>query len=216
MTRSQIDIAIFGGTFDPVHTGHLAMAAAVSEWLDVDICFVPLNSAPHKGCLGATASERLAMLEIALADEPRCYVDDLEVMRGDVSYTIDTVTTLRAKLGSEARMYFVLGEDAYSGLTQWRLWQNILSQVHLVVCPRRPKVEVPPALLALEADFKVESVERLKAAPSGSIFFLDQQQIEVSSTEIRRKLLDDDDVSRLLKPEVLAFIKARKLYANAQ
>jgi nicotinate-nucleotide adenylyltransferase len=126
------------------------------------------------------------------------------------------VTKLRAKLGSEARMYFVLGEDAYSGLTQWRLWQNILSQVHLVVCPRRPKVEVPPALLALEADFKVESVERLKAAPSGSIFFLDQQQIEVSSTEIRRKLLDDDDVSRLLKPEVLAFIKARKLYANAQ
>jgi len=212
MTVRSADLAIYGGTFDPVHRGHLAIARAVSDHLDTDVCFVPAHRPPHKDRLLTSSTDRLAMLNLALSGQPRFQIDELELLRDEPSYTIDTVADFRSRLGEEARLYFVLGEDAYRSLPSWKAWRDLLNFVHLIVCRRRHKAALSKALSDLEAQRMISSVSALKQAPRGGIFYFQQPEYDVSSTAIRRKLQLDQSLQDDLDPKVYQFVREQRLY----
>ncbi|MDA8864427.1 nicotinate-nicotinamide nucleotide adenylyltransferase, partial [Pseudomonadales bacterium] len=116
MNDGSLDLAILGGTFDPVHSGHLQIARVVSELLSTRVCCVPSNIPPHKSSTIATPNQRLSMLRLAVSEDPKLDVDDLELKRGDRSYTLETLKDFRRRLGPSPRLYFILGMDAYLSL----------------------------------------------------------------------------------------------------
>ncbi|MDC1315243.1 nicotinate (nicotinamide) nucleotide adenylyltransferase, partial [Pseudomonadales bacterium] len=134
MNDGSLDLAILGGTFDPVHSGHLQIARVVSELLSTRVCCVPSNIPPHKSSTIATPNQRLSMLRLAVSEDPKLDVDDLELKRGDRSYTLETLKDFRRRLGPSPRLYFILGMDAYLSLPSWLGWQQLLDYAHLVVC----------------------------------------------------------------------------------
>ena len=213
MNDGPMDLAILGGTFDPVHSGHLQIARVVSNLLSARVCCIPSNIPPHKSSTMATPEQRLTMLRLAVSEHPELFVDDLELKRGDRSFTLETLKTFRRRLGPAPRLYFILGMDAYLSLPSWMGWQQLLDYVHLVVC-RRETDQVPaPPLMALETSHQVEKTSMLKSNPHGGLFFVDNTALPVSSTEIRKQIENKDDPSALLDPGVYAYILQEQLYA---
>ena len=148
-----------------------------------------------------------------MSEHPELFVDDLELKRGDRSFTLETLKTFRRRLGPAPRLYFILGMDAYLSLPSWMGWQQLLDYVHLVVC-RRETDQVPaPPLMALETSHQVETTSMLKSNPHGGLFFVDNTALPVSSTEIRKQIENKDDPSALLDPGVYAYILQEQLYA---
>ena len=213
MNDGRLDLAILGGTFDPVHAGHLQIARVVSDLLSAKVCCVPSNIPPHKSSTMATPEQRVAMLRLAVSEHPELYVDDLELKRGDRSFTLETLQIFRRRLGSSPRLYFILGMDAYLNLPSWLGWQQLLDYVHLVVCRRETDQVSAPPLLALETSHQVETAGMLKSKAHGGLFFVDNTALPVSSTEIRKRIKNKDDPSAFLDPGVYAYILQEQLYA---
>ena len=116
---------IYGGTFDPIHHGHLRLALEVSEALEVSrVHLVPSHIPPHRGSTGASSAQRLEMIRQAIAGEPALALDEQEVHRGGASYTADTLRQLRAELGPDCPLVMVVGTDAFSSFDRWREWQE--------------------------------------------------------------------------------------------
>ncbi len=140
-------IGIFGGTFDPVHNGHLRTALEVAELLAFDeLRLVPASVPPHRGAPLATAAERLRMLQLAADAHPGFVVDDRELVRGGASYTIDTLRSLRAELGETVRLCLIVGMDAFAAIDTWKEWRALGDHAHIVVVQR------PGAAPALDAE----------------------------------------------------------------
>jgi nicotinate-nucleotide adenylyltransferase len=213
MNEVPLDLAILGGTFDPVHSGHLQVARVVSDLLSARVCCVPSNIPPHKSSTIATPEQRLTMLRLAVSEHPALYVDDLELKRGDRSFTLETLKIFRRRLGPAPRLYFILGMDAYQSLPSWLGWQQLLDYVHLVVCRRETGQVSAPPLRTLETSHQVETAGMLKSKAHGGLFFVDNTSISVSSTEIRMRIKNKDDPSALLDPAVYAYILQEQLYA---
>ncbi len=213
MNDEPVDLAILGGTFDPVHVGHLRIARLVSDLLSARVCCVPSNIPPHKSSTVATPLQRLQMLRLAVSADPRLCVDDLELERGNRSYTLETLKIFRRRLGSSPRLYFVLGMDAYLNLPSWLGWRQLLDYAHLVVCRRETDQTSAAGLLAFERSHQVETTGMLKASAHGKLFFVDNAAVAVSSTEIRKHLKTKCDPSAFLDPAVYAYILQEQLYA---
>ena len=134
MTRR---IGLLGGTFNPVHNGHLRSAVEVRERLALDeLRLVPSARPPHRAAPEVTAEQRLAMVQLALAGSDELQVDARELQRSSPSWTVDTLASLRAELGPQAVVFFILGWDAFCGLPGWHRWQELLELAHLVVLQR--------------------------------------------------------------------------------
>ncbi len=130
-------VACFGGTFDPVHNGHLQAAEEVRERADcLEVRLIPCHIPPHRMTPAAPAAARLAMLELALAGSPRLRVDARELQREGPSYTVDTLVSLREELGEGVALGWVLGADAVAGLDSWRDWQRLPELAHLLLLDR--------------------------------------------------------------------------------
>lgn len=207
-------IGLLGGTFNPVHNGHLRAALEVSEFMALDeLRLIPSARPPHRDMPQVSAEQRLVMVELAVADEPRLSVDDRELQRDRPSYTIDTLESLRAELGGDDQVFLLLGWDAFCGLPSWHRWQELLEHCHLLVL-QRPDAgsEAPEALRDLLAARSVSDPLSL-TGPGGQISFIWQTPLAISATQIRQLLATGRSARYLLPDAVLAYIQAHRLYA---
>ncbi|MEZ5560872.1 MAG: nicotinate-nucleotide adenylyltransferase [Pseudomonadales bacterium] len=207
-------ICLFGGTFDPVHLGHLHGARAVCAALHLEQIHLVLSSRPgHRGAPGASVSERWDMLVLACADDSRLCPDDREVRRAESgarpSYTIDTLEALRAEHPAEALLW-VLGRDAFNGLSSWHRWGELLDLCHLVVL-ERPGASIAPDVEVARL-YAARRVRSLPAAPAGAILPLEAPLQDISATAIRRALAAGEPAAHLLPAAVYTYITDHGLY----
>ena len=214
MISSQRDFAVLGGSFDPVHQGHISIAETISESLGARVCLVPVGVPAHKSSLVASPKQRLRMLELAIRNHPGLVVDDLELVRDSISYTFETMRILREKLGESENLYFILGMDAYLDLPTWHEWQNLLNLTHIVVCHRVSAKAFPPELRMFEANHRVRTIDELKAASRGFVYYVENPAVEISSSEVRARLRRGDAMTGLINPEVARFISEQNLYRS--
>jgi nicotinate-nucleotide adenylyltransferase len=203
-------VGLLGGTFDPVHFGHLRSAVEVCEQLQLDeLRLIPSARPPHRGMPGATAAQRLRMVELALGQGGGLQVDDRELQRERPSYTVETLESLRQELGSDVALFMVLGWDAFCGLPSWHRWESLLELANLVVLQRPDyDLEVPEVLKDLLAARSADQPER----SHGQIICLSQTPLAISATHIRT-LVDSGASPRFLLPDaVLDYIENEGLY----
>ncbi|MEE8041158.1 MAG: nicotinate-nucleotide adenylyltransferase [Pseudomonadales bacterium] len=205
--------AIFGGTFDPVHLGHLAVAEEVRARLACDrLVFLIAKSPPLRGVPGARPEQRLAMLKLAVAAHPEFEVDARELERSGPSYTVLSLEALRDEMDDDAALVWVLGQDAYAGLPRWLRWRELLELGHLAVLERHGAVEDPKALRDLARMHATNNVEDLRAKRSGCIYHLRQAPVDISATEVRALVSQGRSAEHLLPSSVWAYITANGLY----
>ncbi|MDZ7790232.1 MAG: nicotinate-nucleotide adenylyltransferase [Xanthomonadales bacterium] len=204
---------VFGGTFDPVHYGHLRAASEVCEKLAVDdFRLLPAGNPPHRDSTGAEAYHRLAMLELALAPYPDLTVDEREVRRGGPSYMVETLASIRREVGDRP-IILCLGQDAANQLSGWHRWRELLDLGHLLVMKRpRSRPRYTGEVAELLRDRRVRRPAMLMEAESGRVCYLGVTQLAISSTDIRQQLAAGLDPRFLLPSTVLAYIRKHGLY----
>lgn len=210
-------VAVFGGTFDPVHLGHLRPALEVAEALAVsELRMMPARIPPHRGDPGASADDRVAMLERALAGQDRLVLDRRELERDGPSYSVDTLASLREEF-PDRPLALVVGEDAFAGFSQWHRWQDIPALAHLVVMtrPGAPRV-LDAALEDLRARCRVDDAAALHGAPAGRLLALPVTPLDIAASDIRALLAAGRDPRWLLPGPVLDYIRERGLYGAGQ
>ena len=188
MSPERHAIALLGGTFDPVHYGHLRFADAVRRALGLsEVRIVPARDPPHRGSPKASAADRLAMLRLAVNEFPGLVVDDRELRRAGKSYTVDTLTDLRRDYPDQP-LLLLLGADAFRGLPTWHRWRELFDLAHLVVV-ERPGVNLeaalPAPLRAIWHERLVADPAILLARPAGAILMQRIAPLDVSATAIR-------------------------------
>ncbi len=213
LSRGPKRIGVLGGTFDPVHIGHLRGALEVAALLELDeLRLTPSARPPHRDTPSVSAQDRLAMVQCAVQGVPPLTVDDRELLRDKPSYTIDTLESMRAELAADDQLFLLLGWDAFCGLPSWHRWEELLEHCHIVVL-QRPDAdsESPDAMRNLLAARAVSDPKALKG-PGGHITFVWQTPLSVSATQIRQLLASGKSVRFLVPDAVLAYIEAHGLY----
>lgn len=212
-------LGLFGGTFDPVHFGHLRLAEEAIGHLGLGgVRWIPAGQPPHRGAPEVTAEQRLEMVLRCTAENGHFSVDASEVNAAAPSYTVNTLERLRAELGPEQPLVLLVGADAFAGLPTWHRWQEILALAHVAVSHRPGfPVEIASLSPALANTFKAHrltTVDGLKDAPAGGIATFAMTQLAISATQIR-KLLNNGLSARYLLPDsVLDYIQRHQLYRN--
>ncbi|MFZ8985195.1 MAG: nicotinate-nucleotide adenylyltransferase [Steroidobacteraceae bacterium] len=208
-------IGIFGGTFDPIHFGHLRAAFELSELVGLrKVLFIPAADPPHRGPPLRDARTRLELVRAALEDEADFEVDDRELRRPGPSYTVLTLEELRAEFGLQQSLVLLLGMDAFLGLPGWHRWQALLGLAHIAVAHRpgaRP--EFPDELAALVATRGTTLADDLRQAPAGRILIHPGTQLDISSTDLRAALRGGRDPRYLMPEPVRRMILATGIYA---
>jgi nicotinate-nucleotide adenylyltransferase len=191
-------LAIFGGTFDPVHLGHLSVAWEAAELLDAEVRLLPAGIPPHRPAPVASAAQRVAMLRAALRGQARLTLDARELERGGPSYTFDTLHALRTEQGARP-LVLLLGADAFAGLTTWHRWRELFDVAHIGVLSR-PGVsaDLPGELEREVAGRRVADAASLRALPAGKVIELAVTPLEISATRIRELLAAGRDPRYLL------------------
>jgi nicotinate-nucleotide adenylyltransferase len=206
-------IAILGGTFDPVHLGHLRVAWEAAEALDAQVRLMPARLPPHRPAPVADAQQRVAMLELALAGQDRLVLDTRELRRGGPSYTVDTLRELRAEASAEQPLILLLGADAFAGLTSWHEWHRLFELAHIVVLTRPGHVAPLPVELAAEiAARRVRLAEQLHDTPAGKVFDLPVTPLEISASAVRALLASGLEPRWLLPDALLANAELLAVY----
>lgn len=209
-------VGIFGGTFDPIHYGHLRTAYELLCALDLaEMRFLPAGHPPHREGTFAPAALRLAMVQAAVAGIPGFVVDAREVHKTTPSYTVETLAELREEFGSRP-LCLVVGMDAFLGLPRWHQWQRLLELAHVVVA-HRPGWEAPSdgALGALLAERGTGTPTDLHEAPAGRILVHAVTQLEISSTDMRALLAAGGDPRFLMPDAVRDVLVGSGFYAAA-
>jgi nicotinate-nucleotide adenylyltransferase len=206
-------IGILGGTFDPVHYGHLKPALEIFQRLHLDeLRVVPCFRPVHREQPLATPEQRLRMLQLALQEFPRFILDDRELRRGGDSYTVDTLGELQREF-PRAVLCLLLGLDALEGFKQWHRWQQILKLAHLLVTARPGYGLEPGSKRAkLMAQYGMTSAAGLHDRPAGGILLVATAQYEISSTLIRKRLRERQSVDGLLPPAVGEWLSENRVY----
>jgi len=205
-------IGIYGGTFDPVHHGHLRTGVEVHESLCLSrLHWLPSATPPHRPAPLASAAQRLAMLRLAIQERAAWCVDTRELERPGPSYMVDTLVSLRGEFPDVPLLLF-MGLDALRGLSSWRRWRNLFDHAHLVVMTR-PGYE-PPALEPFLAE-RIAPPTALRETLAGRLCFQPVTPLAISATAIRALIAAGRDPSFLLPDAVLAYIRQHRLYSDS-
>lgn len=208
-------IGIFGGTFDPVHVGHIRLAQEVQQHLALDeMRLMPCRVPPHRPPPAASEADRLQMLRLASAGT-NLQIDDRELKREGPSYAVDTLENMRREYGERIALVWCLGMDAFAAFHTWHRWRDILALAHLAVLVRPGTTpELSPELRDVLQQRLCQNSNALKLEVAGQIYLTQLAQIPVSSTEIRQQLSQGALKPENLHPDVLRYIEERGLYRN--
>lgn len=206
-------IGLLGGTFDPFHHGHLALALSIYTNLQLkEIHLIPCAQPLLRDPPIATPKQRLEMTTIATQDYPCLKVDDREIQRGGFSYSIDTVTALRAEM-PDASLCFIMSTDQFLQFDQWRSWAHILELVHIIVTSRPGySLTLNAHMQALTQQHQVHDVHLLHEKLFGAIFFQTTPSLPISGTQIRALVKAGKPIQNLVPEKVWQYISANKLY----
>jgi nicotinate-nucleotide adenylyltransferase len=210
---------LYGGTFDPVHNGHIAVADAVAEAYQVTVRLIPAADPPHRDRPGASAVQRAEMLELAIAGHSRLSVDRRELRRGGASFTIDTLREVRSELGPDVPLIWLLGSDALVGLATWKHWRGLFELAH-VLAYKRPGSELGHAWLEVHAREVFEEISprwrpyaELAVRPAGGFsVFQPRHERPESASDVRSLIAEDGDWASSVPAAVARYIRDRKLY----
>lgn len=205
-------IGILGGTFDPIHYGHLRTALEVAAHFGLAEMRLMLgNVPPHRPQPQATALQRWEMLQLAVANEPCLQADGRELQRAGYSYSFDTLNGLRAEMGKECPIFLVLGFDAFLNFQSWYCWEGILQQAHLVVV-QRPGYSLPPT--GWYAPYLTQQRTDLQTTPAGRVYLCAVTALDIAATRLRTSLQQGDNPRYLLPDSVLDYIQTHQLYCR--
>ena len=214
MTTPHRHIVVFGGTFDPIHHGHLRSAIELKELLGADeLRLMPSHRPPLRGEPGASSQQRLTMVQAAVEGEPGLRVDDRELGRDAASYTVESLRDLRAELGEAVTLTMVVGSDAYARLQHWQQWSSLLDYAHLLVLERAdyPLEAAPEVAMAMNAR-RVSHVADLASEPAGKFASVRLRQLPISATDIRERVACGRSIRYLLPDVVTAHVARWGLY----
>lgn len=215
-------IGIFGGTFDPIHYGHLRLVEEAREALSLEhVLLIPSGQPPHRDAPQTSAADRLAMARLAVAGNPSILVDPTEVETQSPSYSVLTLERLRAQFGPARPLVLLLGADAFAGLSSWHRWRELFALAHIAVVNRpghaadadrfHASLSLP---LAAECEARsCASTAELRGAPAGRVLPFDMTALAISASLIRARLAAGLSVCYLLPDSVLDYIRSRHLYA---
>ncbi len=206
-------IGILGGTFDPVHLGHLRTALEIRVVLELDeVRLVPCRLPPHRPAPLASSQQRTRMLNAAIDGHAGFVVDERELLREGPSYMLDTLVSLRKDFASQG-ICLIVGMDAFRGLASWHRWRELLNYCHMIVMTR-PDAEIPES--GELGDFtrlhRIHNSRMLHEQATGLLLFQQVSRLEISGTHIRRLLAGGGDASFLVPDSVLAIINEQDLY----
>jgi nicotinate-nucleotide adenylyltransferase len=208
-------IVLFGGTFDPVHHGHLRVAWDASLALDAVVRLMPCHTPPHRNHPRAAPAQRAEMLRLALEGQDRVALDTREVERGGVSYTVDTLRALRAETGADTPVVVLIGSDAFAGLPSWREWRSLFGLAHIGVLTRAGhEPALDPALREEAAARRCDDTAALRTTASGRVLALRVTPLEISSSAVRADLSNGREPRWLVPDPVLRYIAANDLYRS--
>ena len=214
-------LGVLGGTFDPIHLGHLRLAEEAREALALAaVRLIPAGQPPHRGTPHSTAEDRLAMAQLAAAGNPALEVDDGEVRADEKSYTVLTLQRLRAELGAQRPLVLILGADAFQGLPTWHRWRDILQLAHVAVANRpgyapqghRRPGALSPELDAVCSDHMGNDPGAVRESPAGRIVPFDMTPLAISASQVRGLIQAGRSARYLLPDPVLDYIERHHLY----
>ncbi len=197
-------IGIYGGSFDPVHLGHLQTATSIKNELNIDRLFMlPCFEPVHKNSLNYTSKQRLQMLDLAIKEFNSLEIDTREILRGGSSFMIDTLLDLKESFKNES-ICLIIGMDSFIKFKTWKNWDEFSKLIHLVVLPRNGDQPVSKTLTTFET---VENIDKLKSNSSGHLYFSNSQMIDISSSAIRGKIAANQNLDNLLPISIINFLK---------
>lgn len=206
-------MGILGGTFDPIHHGHLRLALEIYEALDLEaVRLIPLATPPHRIDPSAPAPLRLAMLQAAVNNESKLIADDRELRRKGLSYTVDTLSELREEYGDRP-LCLIVGMDAFSALDTWHCWERLIELAHIAIA-QRPEARLPPAgpVRELFERHTTQDPLDLHRGPAGRIALLTIPLLDISASRIRSLIASGRNPRYLLPEAVMALIDQHQLY----
>ncbi len=208
-------IVLLGGTFDPVHLGHLHIARELLKKLPLaEIRFIPNKQPLLKNTAQTSTEQRLAMLKLALADEPQMIIDERELKRNTPSYMVETLQSLRAEFPSTP-LALIIGMDAFLQLPQWHRWPDLIKLAHIIVINRKDcSLPTNEPLTSFIKQHKTEDIQQLQQSLAGKLLFIDLPLIDIASTAIRSAIANGGDASELLPKSVYDYIKTQSIYSS--
>lgn len=210
-------IGILGGTFNPIHFGHLRMAQELADALHLDsVRFIPAANPPHKDTPAITARHRAAMVQLGVANNPSFVFDDRELSRNGPSYSIDTLHSLRSELGTKSSITLFMGSDAFTKFDTWHRWQEIIDLCHIALV-QRPQLrghdqKLSKTLETFLHNHYTENADDLHNQPCGFVTMRQVTALDISSTAIRHALEHGDSVRYLMPDNVIDYIAQHQLY----
>lgn len=212
--RAQL-IGILGGTFDPIHNGHLHIATSLLKQLPLDeVRFLPCFTPVHRAAPIASPQDRLAMLRLACANLPNITIDEHEIHRQGPSYMIDTLRELKKEQPND-HFCLILGQDSFNFFDLWFEWQSILDYCHLIIVNRpHSNNEFNKTLQQFIIEFRSLNSNSLSLLPNGKIFFCEISPLDISATQLRRQLNKKHYDEKAISPLVLQYIIQHRLYLN--
>lgn len=211
----QDPLGFLGGAFDPVHIGHLRGAIAAREWLDLErVDLIPAAQSPLKDAATVSASHRLAMLRLAVAEAPGLSVDSRELDRPGPSYTIETLQSLRQEFGDQRALFWIIGADNLATLPKWSRWQQLLDFVHLAVIDR-PGARPPSEEVTGWLDQHRDEVAALRSRPHGGVITLKQPLLDIASSDIRAMIVAGRNPRFLIPDSVMEYISQHVLFSQS-
>ena len=209
-------VAFMGGTFDPIHNGHLRTALEIRQLLDLDeIRLIPCHIPVHREQPGSSSQQRLEMIKLAIEGEPGLSVDDRETRTSEPSYSIKTLESLRQELGPQTSVSMVLGMDSFLTLPSWHRWQEFLELAHIVVVQRPGWETVPEHQLEnWSRRYRVQNSEVIRSTPCGSLLMHRLTPLEISATQIRELIRTNQSPRYLIPDQVWKHIRELGLYES--
>jgi nicotinate-nucleotide adenylyltransferase len=215
-SMSRTVIGLLGGTFNPIHFGHLRMAQELAQSLSLDeVRFIPAANPPHKVAPSVSATDRAEMVKLGIADNTTFKFDDSELRRSGASYMVDTLQSLRAELSDETSLVLFMGSDAFTEFNRWHHWEEIINLCHIALVERPTAINAAPLPQALKSflhNHHTNNINDLHHTSAGYVIMQAITALDISSTAIRNQLAAKQSARYLMPDNVIDYIKSHQLY----